>query len=505
MGYSTFVLGRLRDARRRHEPAGVAAHAHLHVCDSLSVERGRHHLKAGGEVRHYQSDGYNHLFARGQTDVPRRLHGRRPRRPAARAAIAVAARRQRQPAGAADDRVQPVRAARLAARIVAHDQHRAAVRAEPRRRSTRRIACGSSTSTTRTLVTGRRERRPAVRREHRPQQPGPARRRELEAAWPQPRLTAARRLRSLLRQRHPHRELGAVLQPAVLRPPGVRPAGRQPLTLANPFPAGRGLPAIALRQHAACPTYRHRDDRPGQPRPRTRRSHGVDLGGALRGRARPHLVRRRNINQPVPGPGAARPAPADCRLRRHPAGRARGLLVVPRACSCALERQRAQRPVAARGLHVVQVDRRRIGVPARATATTTRRSREATPPRNAACRTSTCAIGCRPRPSGCFPIDARWSWARGWQASAIVAVQSGRPFTPRVGFDNSNTGNVGGSFGYDRPNEVDPSAAPADARALRRSRLRHRAAVHVRQRRTEHPRSGRRLRASTQHSRGCSA
>ena len=58
---------------------------------------------------------------------------------------------------------------------------------------------------------------------------------------------------------------------------------------------------------------------------------------------------------------------------------------------------------------------------------------------------------------------ARWSWARGWQASAIVAVQSGRPFTPRVGFDNSNTGNVGGSFGYDRPNEVDPSAARAAA------------------------------------------
>ena len=46
---------------------------------------------------------------------------------------------------------------------------------------------------------------------------------------------------------------------------------------------------------------------------------------------------------------------------------------------------------------------------------------------------------------------------RGWQASAIVTAQSGRPFTPRVSFDNSNTGNVGGgTFAYDRPNVFTP-------------------------------------------------
>ena len=61
-----------------------------------------------------------------------------------------------------------------------------------------------------------------------------------------------------------------------------------------------------------------------------------------------------------------------------------------------------------------------------------------------------------------LPEGRQW-WARGWQASAILAVQSGRPFTPRIGFDNSNTGNVGGSFGYDRPNEVDPASAPPEA------------------------------------------
>jgi hypothetical protein len=46
-------------------------------------------------------------------------------------------------------------------------------------------------------------------------------------------------------------------------------------------------------------------------------------------------------------------------------------------------------------------------------------------------------------------------WLRHWQASALFTAMSGRPFTPRVSFDNSNTGNVGGgSFAYDRPNVV---------------------------------------------------
>ena len=43
---------------------------------------------------------------------------------------------------------------------------------------------------------------------------------------------------------------------------------------------------------------------------------------------------------------------------------------------------------------------------------------------------------------------------RDWQMSALLSVQCGRPFTPRVTSDNSNTGNLGGQFGYDRPNEV---------------------------------------------------
>jgi outer membrane receptor protein involved in Fe transport len=47
---------------------------------------------------------------------------------------------------------------------------------------------------------------------------------------------------------------------------------------------------------------------------------------------------------------------------------------------------------------------------------------------------------------------------RDWQFHAIVAFQSGTPFTPQLSFDNSNTGNTGAIAGSDRPDVVgDPS------------------------------------------------
>jgi hypothetical protein len=53
------------------------------------------------------------------------------------------------------------------------------------------------------------------------------------------------------------------------------------------------------------------------------------------------------------------------------------------------------------------------------------------------------------------PSTASARWLRHWQVSGVFTGQSGRPFTPRVSFDNSNTGNVGGgTFAYDRPNVI---------------------------------------------------
>jgi outer membrane receptor protein involved in Fe transport len=47
---------------------------------------------------------------------------------------------------------------------------------------------------------------------------------------------------------------------------------------------------------------------------------------------------------------------------------------------------------------------------------------------------------------------ASWDLPRGLQFHALGVAQSGPPFTPQLSFDNSNTGNTGGIFGADRPN-----------------------------------------------------
>jgi len=43
---------------------------------------------------------------------------------------------------------------------------------------------------------------------------------------------------------------------------------------------------------------------------------------------------------------------------------------------------------------------------------------------------------------------------RNTELRSIVTAEDGQPFTPTLSFDNSNTGNIGGTFGSDRPNVV---------------------------------------------------
>lgn len=52
--------------------------------------------------------------------------------------------------------------------------------------------------------------------------------------------------------------------------------------------------------------------------------------------------------------------------------------------------------------------------------------------------------------------------ARNWELHAIASWTAGRPFTPALSVDNSNTGNSGSIFGQDRPDAVgDPTAGPS--------------------------------------------
>ncbi len=115
----------------------------IHISDSLTIERGRHHTKIGGELRHYKSDGFNHLFARGQADV----HGAFTGHPVGDLLLGFPtislACDQRQPSGAPYVRGQRVCAGRLAhhAAITIN----AGVRYEiaTRRPTTPTIGCGS--------------------------------------------------------------------------------------------------------------------------------------------------------------------------------------------------------------------------------------------------------------------------------------------------------------------------------------------------------------------------
>jgi hypothetical protein len=171
-----------------------------------------------------------------------------------------------------------------------------------------------------------------------------------------------------------------------------------------------------------------------------------------------HLVRRRNINQPAPGPG-----PLDD--RRPIDGFADILLIEPQATSQYDALQ-------------IKIARPRVdGLSLRAAYTWSRSLDDTSAFLQSEGNDNTPQDARHPEAewgSSDFHVphrlvlaaiwtlpEGRWSWSRDWQTSVLFTAQSGRVFTPRVGFDNSNTGNVGGAFGYDRPNEVDPSEAPA--------------------------------------------
>jgi hypothetical protein len=51
-----------------------------------------------------------------------------------------------------------------------------------------------------------------------------------------------------------------------------------------------------------------------------------------------------------------------------------------------------------------------------------------------------------------YNLPGRHWLLRNTEFRGITALQSGQPFTPILRFDNSNTGNTGGTFGSDRPN-----------------------------------------------------
>jgi hypothetical protein len=235
--------------------------------------------------------------------------------------------------------------------------------------------------------------------------------------------------------------------------------GAQPLTLADPFPAGRGI-----TPRASINTL--------DPKMRTGYSQQGSLGleGVVAGTTMAvryvtaqgdDLASKRNLNQALPGPGTID-------SRRPLASLGDVLLVESGASSSyhALElsaSRRPQRGVSFRAAYTLakSMDDTSSFLASDGDDNTPQDSR------NLAAEWGPSAFDVRQR----LVLTAQWSgprswgWriARNWQASAVFTAQSGRPFTPRVSVDNSNTGNVGGgTFAYDRPNiiTVSPTSLP---------------------------------------------
>ena len=59
-----------------------------------------------------------------------------------------------------------------------------------------------------------------------------------------------------------------------------------------------------------------------------------------------------------------------------------------------------------------------------------------------------------------YQWPGRHLWTRDTEIRAIVTAQGGQPFTPTLSFDNSNTGNTGGTFGSDRPDLIGDPVLP---------------------------------------------
>ena len=421
----------------------------LHVSDTLTLGRGRHHLKAGGELRAYRSDGYNHLFARGQATFQGVFTGN----PVADLLLGMPAISL---LGVNDNR-QALRTWalhgflqddwRLAPRLTLNAGLRYEYNTPPYDADDRmRIL---DLETLRLQPVGRDGiSRSGLRADRNNLAP------RLGVSWD---ATGDGEL--VLRGGYGmFYDSGTLIEHSALyfNPPEFTLQlffpGAQPLRLENLFPAGRGFSpraTVNTLDPGIRTAYTHQASAALE-------TEFFGTSGAVRyvtshGRS---LVRKRNLNQPPPGPG-----PIDA--RRPIAGFADILLVESTATSRyhALQVSAVRRPFrqfSLRGAYTLgnSMD------DASAFLATDGDDNTPQDSRNLAAEWGPSDYDVRHRLviSGMYEL-------KGWQVGAVFAAQSGRPFTPRVSFDNSNTGNVGGgTFAYDRPLIV--TTAPEGIRAV---------------------------------------
>jgi hypothetical protein len=235
------------------------------------------------------------------------------------------------------------------------------------------------------------------------------------------------------------------------------PSAQRLLTLSNPFPAGAGItPAPSIN------TVQSDFRTPYMQQWNTSVEREIGLGMVVRGAyvasKGTKLLRRRDINQPAPGPG-------NVNARRPYAGF--GAITLAESGSSSiyhsaqLSLERRFRP----GLlsSISYTVSKSIDDASEYLAT----SGDQSFPQNSQNMRGERGLSnfdIRQRLVFYATYDLPWKRNRlpgGWQWNIIGIFQSGPPFTPDLSFDNSNTGNTGGIFGTDRPNVVgNPGAGP---------------------------------------------
>ena len=271
-----------------------------HVSDSLTIERGRHLWKLGGEVRHYASDGFNHVYARGQIGFTGAFTGDALGDLLLGLPTFSILAANDNPQALRATVVQPVRAARLAADSAPDRQRGPPLRPQPaacrRVRSHAGVRPGDPDAAPGGTGWGA-----AIRRRNRLEQPRAARRRQLAGAG-----SRALTLRGGVGLYY---DSGTLIENSALyfNPPyfdlRLFAPFTEPLRLSNPFPIDQGsVPPASV--NTLDPSFTTASTTQGSFGVEGR-LRGVDLTARYVGSSG-HLVRRRNLNQPPPGPGPDR-------------------------------------------------------------------------------------------------------------------------------------------------------------------------------------------------------
>jgi hypothetical protein len=459
LGYPTFVLPGFESLGDDSNLPVVRKTKTIHISDSVSIDSGRHHFKMGGELRHYESDGFNHLFGRGEATFLGVYTGH----PVADLLLGFPTFTLL----AGNDNRQALRT--NAINLFAQDDWRitptltvnAGVRYEynqpPYDTDDRMRIYDATTNSMRQVGEGGLS-RSGLNGDFNNIAP------RVGASWD---LTGQGTW--LLRGGYGmFYDSGTLIENSALyfnEPYWALqlffPSETAPIFLDDPFPTGGGFtpsPAVNTLDPNFRTAYSHQGsvaiERAFINTTLTARyvtSHGRNF------------VRKRNVNQAVPGPGDLDP-------RRPTQGFGDILLVESQATS------------SYHGLQLSAVRRHSKGLSFRGSYTLSKALDDAsaflatdgddnTPQdsRNVAAEWGPSDFDVRhrlvltttweiPSKSG---SDLLAAFTRDWQVSAIFSAQSGRPFTPRVSFDNSNSGNIGGgTFAYDRPNVVSGTPSP---------------------------------------------